>query len=88
VENRPLWDKVSPFYSLHKVTTPTLIVGGEDDWNMPILNSEQLYAVLKRRGIPTQLVVYPGEGHSLSVPSYRKDLYERYLNWLDKYLVE
>jgi dipeptidyl aminopeptidase/acylaminoacyl peptidase len=67
--NRELWDKVSPFYSLDKVTTPTLVVGGEDDWNMPILNSEQLYMVLRRRGVPTQLVVYPGQGHSLSVPS-------------------
>jgi dipeptidyl aminopeptidase/acylaminoacyl peptidase len=86
-ENREGWDRVSPFYSLDKVTTPTLVVGGEDDWNMPILNSEQLYLVLRRRGIPTQLVVYPGEGHSLSVPSYERDLYERYINWLDKYVV-
>jgi len=86
--NRELWDKVSPFYSLDKVTTPTLVVGGEEDWNMPILNSEQLYLVLRRRGIPTQLVVYPGQGHSLSVPSYERDLYERYLDWLDKYLIE
>jgi dipeptidyl aminopeptidase/acylaminoacyl peptidase len=84
--NREVWDKVSPFYSLDKVTTPTLVVGGEDDWNMPILNSEQLYLVLKHRGVPTQLVVYPGEGHSISVPSYRKDLYERYLGWFEKYL--
>jgi len=86
--NRDLWDKVSPFYSLDKVTTPTLVVGGEDDWNMPILNSEQLYLVLRRRGVPTQLVVYPGQGHSLSVPSYERDLYERYLQWLDKYVIE
>ncbi len=81
-ENRRRWDHISPFYSLHKVTTPTLIVCGEDDWNMPVLNSEQLYQILKRRGVPTQLVVYPGEGHSLSVPSYERDLYERYLAWL------
>jgi dipeptidyl aminopeptidase/acylaminoacyl peptidase len=86
-ENRHRWDKISPFYSLHKVTTPTLIVCGEDDWNMPVLNSEQLYQVLKRRGVPTQLVVYPGEHHGLSVPSYERDLYERYLAWLDKYVV-
>jgi len=32
--------------------------------------------------------VYPGEGHGLSVPSYERDLYERYLAWFDKYLVE
>ena len=87
-ETRPVWDKVSPFYSLDKVTTPTLIVGGEDDWNMPILNSEQLYTVLKRRGIPTQLVIYPGEGHSLSLPSYEKDLYTRYIDWLQKYVLD
>jgi dipeptidyl aminopeptidase/acylaminoacyl peptidase len=55
---------------------------------MPILNSEQLYIALKRQGVPTQLVVYPGEGHGLSVPSYERDLYERYLAWFDKYLVE
>jgi dipeptidyl aminopeptidase/acylaminoacyl peptidase len=85
-ENRQRWDRISPFYSLHKVTTPTLIVCGEEDWNMPVLNSEQLYQVLKRRGVPTQLVVYPGEHHSLSVPSYERDLYERYLAWLNKYV--
>jgi dipeptidyl aminopeptidase/acylaminoacyl peptidase len=87
-ENRERWDRVSPFYSLHKVTTPTLIVGGEDDWNMPILNSEQLYLALRRRGVPTQLVVYPGQGHGLSVPSYERDLYVRYLAWLDKYVIQ
>ncbi len=87
-ENRAQWEKISPFYRLDKVTTPTLIVGGEDDWNMPILNSEQLYLVLRRRGIPTQLVVYPAEGHGLSVPSYEKHLYEQYFSWLHKYVVE
>lgn len=85
-ENRQRWDRISPFHSLHKVTTPTLIVCGEDDWNMPVLNSEQLYQVLRRRGVPTQLVVYPGEHHSLSVPSYERDLYERYLAWLSKHV--
>ncbi|HEX5788608.1 MAG TPA: S9 family peptidase [Woeseiaceae bacterium] len=81
-ENRGNWERISPFYSLDKVVTPTLVVGGEDDWNVPILNSEQLYIALKRRGIPTQLVVYPNEGHILSVPSYERDLYERYFDWL------
>ncbi|NND37039.1 MAG: S9 family peptidase [Gammaproteobacteria bacterium] len=85
-ENRAAWDRVSPFFSIDKVTTPTLIVGGEADWNMPIINSEQLYIGLKRRGIPTLLVVYPGQGHSLSPPSYERDLYERYFDWFNKYL--
>lgn len=86
-ENRRRWHRISPFYSLNKVTTPTLVVCGEDDWNMPVLNSEQLYQVLKRRGVPTQLVVYPGQSHSLSVPSYERDLYERYRAWLAKHVL-
>jgi len=86
-ENREKYDRISPFYNLDKVTTPTLVIGGEDDWNVPIQNSEQLYIVLKRRGIPTELVVYPEQGHVWSdVPSYEKDLYERYFVWLERYV--
>lgn len=86
-ENREKYDRISPFYNLDKVTTPTLVIGGEDDWNVPIQNSEQLYIVLKRRGIPTKLVVYPEQGHVWSdVPSYEKDLYERYFDWLERYV--
>ena len=85
-ENRERWDKISPFFDLENVKTPTLIVGGEHDWNVPIVNSEQLYIALKRMGVPTELVVYPDEGHILSVPSYEKDLYERQIKWFDKYI--
>ena len=86
-ENRDNYDRISPFYKLDKVSTPTLVVGGEDDWNVPILNSEQLYIVLKRRGIPTELVVYPEQGHEWSdVPSYEKDLYQRYFKWLERFV--
>ena len=86
VENKEAWDRISPFYALEQVTTPTLVVGGEDDWNVPIINSEQLYIVLKRRGIPARLVVYPNEYHSLSVPSYEKHLYEQYFEWLETHV--
>jgi dipeptidyl aminopeptidase/acylaminoacyl peptidase len=85
-ENREKWDRISPFFKLENVKTPTLIVGGEHDWNVPILNSEQLFIALKRQGVPATLVVYPDEGHSLSVPSYEKDLYERYFAWFKKYV--
>jgi len=85
-ENREIWDKLSPFNYVENVTTPTLIVGGEKDWNVPILNSEQLYQALKRLGRTTQLVVYPGEFHGIETPSYIKDLYVRYLEWYGKYV--
>ncbi len=84
--NRELWEKLSPFNQVEKVVTPTLIVGGEQDWNVPIINSEQLYMALKRLGKTTELVVYPGEYHVFSTPSYNKDLYERFLAWFEKYV--
>lgn len=87
-QNRDKWDRISPFFRLHNVTTPTLIVGGEDDWNIPIHNSEQLYIALKRQGVPTELVVYPEQGHAFDVPSYNKDLYTRYVDWFGRYLQE
>ncbi len=79
---------MSPFNHLDKVVTPTLILGGEKDWNVPVLNSEQLYQGLKSLGkVDTLLVVYPGEPHSISVPSYVEDRYTRYLDWFAKYLM-
>ena len=61
-------------------------MGGKEDWNVPIQNSEQLYQVLKRRGIETQLVVYPGEHHGFRRPSFIRDRYERFLGWYAKYV--
>jgi dipeptidyl aminopeptidase/acylaminoacyl peptidase len=85
-ESPELYQKLSPYFQVDKVVTPTLIVGGEQDWNVPIVNSEQLYQALKRRGVPTELVVYPGEFHELATPSYLKDLYGRFLAWFDTHL--
>ena len=80
-ENRELWERLSPFNDVDKVTTPTLVMGGKEDWNVPINNSEQLYQALKRLGIDTQLVVYPDEAHGISRPSFIRDRYQRYLDW-------
>jgi dipeptidyl aminopeptidase/acylaminoacyl peptidase len=81
-----LWLKLSPFFRVEKVTTPTLVLGGADDTNVPLLNSEQLYQALKRLGRDTELVIYPGENHGLKRPSFLKDRYQRYLDWYDRYL--
>jgi dipeptidyl aminopeptidase/acylaminoacyl peptidase len=84
--NRALWEKISPFNSVEKIVTPTLIMGGDQDWNVPIINSEQLYQALKVLGRTTELVVYPGEYHGFTKPTHLKDRYERYLAWYAKYL--
>lgn len=85
-DNRANWERISPFNRVGEISTPTLIMGGEKDWNVPIQNGEQLYQALRRRGVPTELVVYPGQGHGLRIPSYQKDRYERYLAWYDKWV--
>ena len=85
-ESRQLWEKLSPFNRVEEIVTPTLIVGGEKDWNVPIINSEQLYLALRRLGKTTELVVYPGQYHSIATPSYLKDLHQRYLDWYGKYV--
>lgn len=85
-ENRALWEKLSPFNRVKEITTPTLLLGGDADSNVPIINSEQMYQSLKRLGVPTMLVVYPGEYHDFVRPSFIKDLYERYLFWYAHYV--
>lgn len=85
-ENIEAWNRVDTFPGAAKVTTPTLFIGGADDWNVPILNSEQFYQILKRRGVATGLIVYPGEDHSIDRPSFYKDRFERYLGWYEKWV--
>jgi dipeptidyl aminopeptidase/acylaminoacyl peptidase len=85
--NKELWDKLSyPFWQANKIKTPTLFMGGERDMNVPITGSEQMYMALKSQGIETQLIVYPNQNHGITLPSYQKDRYRRYLDWYAKYL--
>jgi dipeptidyl aminopeptidase/acylaminoacyl peptidase len=76
-----VWEHVSPFRNVTKVTTPTLFMGGDIDSNVPILGGEQMYQALKRLGLKTELVVYPGEYHEFTLPSHLKDRLERDLAW-------
>ncbi|MFZ1974215.1 MAG: S9 family peptidase [Candidatus Acidiferrales bacterium] len=85
-ENRALWEKLSPFSRVTKITTPTLIMGGDADSNVPVINGEQMYQSLRRLGVPTLLVVYPGQFHEFTRPSFIKDRYGRYLDWYGHYV--
>ena len=76
----------SPFLHADRITTPTLFLGGDKDFNVPLLNSEQMYQALRSLGVETELVIYPGQHHGINKPSYRRDRLERYLAWYDRYL--
>lgn len=81
------WLQVSfPFFKADRIQTPTLYMGGERDFNVPIAGSEQMYMALKLLGVPTQLVIYPGQWHGLSRPSYQRDMEDRFIAWMDRYL--
>lgn len=85
--NRDGWLKISdPFLHADRIKTPTLFLCGTDDFNVPLLNSEQMYQALRSLNIPTQLIIYPGQYHGLTKPSYLRDRFERYLDWYARYL--
>jgi len=85
-DHQAVWDKISPFYKVKNITTPTLFMGGDIDWNVPILGSEQMYQAMKSLGRTTELVVYPGEYHGFTTPSHIKDRLERFLAWYAHYV--
>ena len=86
-KNPDAWVKISyPFFKADRIKTPTLFMGGDKDFNVPITGGEQMYQALQSLNIPTQLVIYPGQFHAFTRPSFIKDRYERYLAWYDKYI--
>ena len=79
-KSQELWVKLSyPFFHADRIHTPTLFMGGEKDFNVPIIGSEQMFQALRTLGVPTQLVVYPGQFHLFTRPSYQYDRLQRYL---------
>jgi dipeptidyl aminopeptidase/acylaminoacyl peptidase len=88
--NPKAWEtyvKISyPFLHADRIKTPTLFLGGERDFNVPVQGGQQMYQALRSLGIDTQLVIYPNEFHGITRPSYVRDRYERYLAWYDKYV--
>jgi len=86
-QNAELWQQVSyPLFRADHIRTPTLFLGGERDFNVPIAGSEQMYQALRTLGVPAQLIVYPGETHIPDRPSFLVDRYHRYLDWMAHYL--
>ncbi len=86
-KTQDLWIKISyPFFHADRIKTPTLFLGGEKDFNVPVEGGEQMYQALRSLGVDTQLIIYPGQYHGITMPSYQRDRLERYVAWYDKYL--
>jgi dipeptidyl aminopeptidase/acylaminoacyl peptidase len=86
--NPDLYIKLAyPLLHADRIHTPTLFMGGDKDFNVPILGGEQMYLALRTLGVPAQLIVYPGEYHTLTRPSFLKDRAERMAAWYTQYLI-
>jgi dipeptidyl aminopeptidase/acylaminoacyl peptidase len=81
-----VYEKSSPIHFIKNVKTPTLVIVGERDAECPASQSYEFWHALKTLGVPTQLVIYPGEGHLFLDPKNQADRLEQTVGWFDKYL--
>jgi dipeptidyl aminopeptidase/acylaminoacyl peptidase len=86
-ENTDAWLRLSyPFLEADRIKTPTLFMCGAADFNVPLAASEQMYQALRSLDVPTELIIYPDQYHSLTRASFQHDKRRRYLEWYDRYL--
>jgi dipeptidyl aminopeptidase/acylaminoacyl peptidase len=81
-----VYEKSSPIHFIKNVKTPTLIIVGERDAECPSSQSYEFWHALKTLGVPTQLIVYAGEGHLFMKPVNQADRMDQTVAWFDKYL--
>jgi dipeptidyl aminopeptidase/acylaminoacyl peptidase len=87
-KNTQVWLKLSyPFLHADRIKTNVLFLCGSKDFNVPLLNSEQMYQALRSLGLQTELIIYPEQFHGITIPSYLRDRLERYVAWYDKFLM-
>jgi dipeptidyl aminopeptidase/acylaminoacyl peptidase len=80
------YEKSSPIRFIKNVKTPTLVIVGERDAECPASQSYEFWHALKTLGVPTKLIIYPGEGHMFIDPKHQADRLEQTVSWFDKYL--
>ena len=81
-----VYERSSPLTFIKKVHTPTLIVGGDRDAEVPIRQSYEYWNALRRLGVKTEFVVYPDEGHDFFRHADQIDVMTRVLDWFNTYL--
>jgi dipeptidyl aminopeptidase/acylaminoacyl peptidase len=86
-EHLDTWTRIAyPFLHAQRISAPTLFQCASADDNVPCAGAQQMYLALKTRGVPTHLIVYPGENHGLTVPSYLVHRMRSNIEWFDRWL--
>jgi len=78
-----IYRRSSPIEFIKNVKTPTLVLVGDRDGEVPAPQSFEFWHALKARGVKTQLIVYPNEGHRISQPEHKRDIARRLVGWFD-----
>jgi dipeptidyl aminopeptidase/acylaminoacyl peptidase len=81
-----VYAKSSAINFIKQAHTPTLVVVGDRDGECPAPQSYEFWHALRDRHVPTQLVVYPNEGHGFVNPAHRRDVMERAVEWFARYM--
>jgi dipeptidyl aminopeptidase/acylaminoacyl peptidase len=81
-----VYAKSSAINFIKKVKTPTLVVVGDRDGECPAPQSYEFWHALRDQHVPTQLVVYPNEGHGFVDPAHRRDVLERAVEWFGRHM--
>lgn len=81
-----IYARSSPITFIQRHRTPTLILHGERDSEVPAPQGYELWRALRTLGVPTELVVYADEGHHLRSPEHQLDVQRRSVDWLRRYL--
>ena len=79
----------SPLTHVDKVDLPVLIIHSEHDWRCPVEQAQRYFVALRARGVPAELLLFPGEGHELSrsgLPSHRVARFGAILDWWARHL--
>jgi len=77
--------KHSPITFVKNVTTPTLVLHGEQDLRVPLSQGQEYFNALKKLGVTTKMVVYPRMPHGPVEPKFMLDIMNRHLDWVEKY---
>jgi dipeptidyl aminopeptidase/acylaminoacyl peptidase len=83
---KDLYQRRSPVFYAGNLKTPTLILHGEKDFRVPVPQAQELYAALKKNGVPVQLIIYPRQGHVVDEPKFMRDMMERNLEWFARWM--
>ncbi|MCM2258683.1 MAG: S9 family peptidase [Vicinamibacteria bacterium] len=77
---------ISPVFHADKITKPLIVLQGANDPRVLQVESDEIVAALKQKGVPVEYVVFPDEGHGFSKKKNQIDGYGKMLEFLDKHL--